>query len=302
MMFLSLNFQKIWACVFASMFSLLLGGCIVLPIPLFPTDPHKEPLAALAEKDAVTREEILQAWGDPWASAGEYNLIYVADKNSSYVVVATYGGTGSGWGPMTQRDYFVSFFFDESGVMKRVDTYADTGKHDHCFVSGVCFSKKTRNVPLMPKAKDNEAKQFKTSPDKCSVYVYRQPFSNGISYKEYVDLQVAIKVDGDFYPATSFGASVPEGFFRWELEAGYTYNLTADFKAVSDYPFVTHYAQPDRASSSTEFQCRPGKLIYISLTVPRSKKKALIWDYPAPNAAKESITHSRMLAGRYLQQ
>ena len=301
-MFLSLNCQKVWPCVFASFLSLILASCVVIPLPWFPTDPHEEPLAALAGKDAVTREEILQAWGDPWASAGEYNLIYVADKNSSYVVVATYGGTGSGWGPMTQRDYFVSFFFDESGVMKRVDTYADTGKHNHCFVSGVCFSRKTRNVPLMPEAKDKEAKQFKASPDKCSVYVYRKPFSDGISYKEYVDIQLAIKVEGDFYPATSFGASVPEGFFRWELKAGYTYKLTADFRAVSDYPFVTHYAQPNRASSSTEFQCSSEKLIYAALTVPSSKRKAVNWSYPEPETAKESISHSRMLAGRYLQQ
>jgi hypothetical protein len=302
MMFLSLNFQKVWTCVFALLLALILTGCIVLPLPWFPTDPHKEPLAALAEKAAVTREEILQAWGDPWASAGEYNLIYVADKTSSIVIAGSYGGSGSYMGPMTQRDYFVSFFFDESGVMKRVDTYADTGKHDHCFVSGVCFSKKTRNVPLMPEANDNEAKQFRVSPDKCSVYVYRQPFSDGISYKEYVDIQVAIKLDGDFYPATSFGASVPKGFFRWELEAGYTYKLTADFRAVSDYPFVTHYAQPNRASSSTEFQCRSEKLIYAALTVPKSKRKAVIWDYPATNTAKESIMQSRMLAGRYLKQ
>ena len=42
-----------------------------------------------------------------------------------------------------------------------------------------------------------------------------------------------------------------------------------------------------------------GELVYAALTVPKSKKRSVIWDYPAPDTAKESIMHSRMLAGRF---
>ena len=132
--------------------------------------------------------------------------------------------------------------------------------------------------------------------------MFREPYSEGASYKEYVDIQLAKKSDGSFGRAKSFGASVPGGYFKWELESGYTYKLTASFGGVTIYPFVSHFAQPDRASGSTEFQCESEKLIYASLIVPKRKKKAVIWSYPEAETAKESIMHSRLLAGRYVPQ
>jgi hypothetical protein len=301
MIFRSKRFHEFYPCFFAVLLSLqlFLVGCVVVPLPWFPTDPYKEPLAALALREAVTREEILKSWGTPWASASEYNLMYVTDKTSSFIVAGGVGGNGGG-APMTQRDYFASFYFDEAGLMKRVDTYADTGNHDHCFISGVCFSKSTRNVPLMSEAKDKEAKQFKASTGKCVVYVFRKPFSDGNSYKEYVDVQLAIKTGGSFSSATSYGASVPGGYFRWELDTGYTYKFIASFSSAAQYPFVTHFAQPKRASSPTEFQCKSDKLIYAALTVPKSRRKAVHWSYPEPESAKELIKDLRQLAGRYL--
>ena len=286
---------KVWGVLIS--LQLLLNGCIILPVPWFPTDPHKKPLAVLAERDVVTREEILRKWGAPWASVGDHNLIYIADKTSSNLVLFGYGGGGD-LGPMTQRDFIVSFFFDNEGVMKRFETYADTGNHDHCFADGVCFTKETRNVPLVPERVDKEAKQFQAPSEQCVIYVYRSPFINGSSYKEYVDIRIGKAVGTSKYQAKSIGASVPGGYFRWEFESGHFYYLIADFEAVKKYPFVTHFTQHKREAVVAYFQCKPGQLIYASLVVPKSKSKNPQWNFISPGTAQESIRNSRMLAGR----
>jgi len=289
------------SCLFVvlSSFQLSMVGCLAIPLPWFPSDPYREPLASLAKTESVTRKEIVKKWGAPWASAGENNLIYVADKTSSILIVGFYGGGGNA-GPMTFRDFFVSFIFDDFGVLTQIDTYADTGNHNHCFDDGICFTKETRNVPLMPEHYDQEAKQFKETIDKCTVYMFRKPYSDGSTYKEYVDIQVAVKADSSFSSDTPYGTSVPGGYFRWELDAGKTYRLTTDFSAVSNYPFVANFSQPTRAPASTEFQCEPEELIYAALMIPKSKKKAVNWSYPEPETAQESIGRLRLLAGYYL--
>ena len=276
----------VWGILIA--LQLLLNGCFIPPIPWFPTDPHKKPLAALAERDVVTREEILKEWGAPWASAGGHHLIYIADKPSSMV-----DGV-----PMTQRDFIVSFFFDDEGVMKRFETYADTGNHDHCFADGVCFTKETRNVPLVPERVDKEAKQFQAPSEQCVIYVYRSPFINGSSYSEYVDIRIGKIVGTSKSQAMSIGASVPGGYFRWEFEPGHLYYLIADFEAVKKYPFVTHFTQHEREAVVANFQCKPGQSIYAGLVVPMSKDENPLWGFFSPETAQESIRNSRMLAGR----
>ena len=140
----------------------------IVPLPWFPEDPYKASLQELDGQRAVHRDDIIKNWGQPWAAINDSNLIYISEKPSSQLLVGyvAYGGGGDAWvGPMTYRDYVVSFYFDDEGIMKRFDTYADTGNHDFCFDNNVCFSEQTRNVPLKPEWMDRDAKQFLASTD-----------------------------------------------------------------------------------------------------------------------------------------
>jgi hypothetical protein len=113
-----------------------------------------------------------------------------------------------------------------------------------------------------------------------------------------VDIQIG-KAEGTYKsPAEAIGASVPGGYFRWELEPDHFYYLIADFAAVKKYPFVTHFTQQKRKSVVAYFRCKPGQSIYADLVVPKSKSKSPQWDLVPPETAQESIRNSRMLAGR----
>ena len=286
---------------------ILLSGCIpiVVPVPWFPEDPYKDGLEALAKQSAVSRDQIIQNWGKPWAAINDNNFIYIRDKPSSKVFAGyiVYGGGGDGTvETMSYRDYILSFYFDNQGMMQQFETYADTGKHKYCFANDVCFSKETRNVPLSPAWMDREAKQFLASTDECTLYFYRQPYEDGASYKEYVDIQIEqIPNFGLKYPS-SIGSSVPGGFFRWQLQAGYSYELTTDFTIIESYPFTTNFIHKKRPGMSINILCEPGGMIYIGLMVPNRKDIPAKLVISKAQPAQKIIKQLRLLAGRYLPQ
>lgn len=289
------------------MAQLSISSCIpiAIPLPWFPKDPYKNSLRALENKNSVHRDDIIYGFGMPWAAINDSNFIYISEKPSSFIVVGMVAYGGGGWGdagPMTYRDYTVSFYFDDEGNMKSYQTYADTGKHDFCFNNGVCFSRQTRNVPLSPGWMDREAKLFKASPDECTFYLYRQPYPDGRSYKEYVDIQLAqIPIYGVAHPY-SVGSSVPGGFFRWQLEPGHTYEVSTDFKIIKSYPFTTHFIHEKRRSPSIDILCVPGGVIYIELVVPKSKKLPVELFASKRQPAQDSIKQLKLLAGKYLPE
>ena len=137
------NFSGLWRAIFTlTVAQFLLVSCIpfAIPLPWFPKDPYKNGLQALEHKNSVHRDDIIYDFGMPWAAINDSNFIYIRDKPSSFIIfgVAVYGGGGSAdAGPMTHRDYTVSFYFDGEGNMKSFQTYADTGKHDFCFNNDV---------------------------------------------------------------------------------------------------------------------------------------------------------------------
>jgi len=286
---------------------LLIAGCIpiAIPLPWFPEDPFKDGLEALEHQGAVHRDDIIFNWGKPWAAIDDSNLIYIREKPSSMIIVGFvgYGGTGSGdAGPMTHRDYVVSFNFDEKGMLKRFETYADTGNHNYCFENEVCFSEQTRNVPLSPEWMDKQAKQFHAATEECTLYLFRQPYQDGASYKEYVDIQLKhIPKYGLKYPF-SIGSSVPGGYFRWQLQSGHSYLLTADFNVINSYPFTTHFNHKKRSATSIDVSCERGSIIYLGLVIPKKKKLPVELFVANPQSAQDSILQLKLLAGRYVPQ
>lgn len=294
---------QIFAVLAVSLLFLVSCIPIVVPLPWFPEDPYKASLEDLAAQGPVHRDDIIQNWGQPWAAINDNNLIYITDKPSSKILVgyAVYGGGGDGYvGSMTHRDFVVSFYFDDAGIMKRFDTYKDTGKHDFCFGNDVCFSEQTRNVPMSPKWMDREAKQFLALPDDCTLFLFRQPFGDGASYGEYVDIQIEKRQNTESGFARSFGASVPGGFFRWQLQSGYFYKVTADFAMVESYPFTTHFIHKKRPATSINVSCELGGVLYLGLVIPKNKKLPVELFVSKQEPAQDKIKQLQMLAGRYV--
>jgi len=288
-------------------FTMVLLGCIAVavPVPWFPEDPYQDLLDHFAGQKSLAREEILDSFGEPWVAIGNKTFVYISDKPSSKVLwawgVASPGGASvgeSGIGDMTHRDFVLVFDFDEDGLMVQLDSYKDSGDHEHCFVNGICFEAQSENTPLAPPMFDSESKEFRPTPGLCTVYLYRDDITHGKTYWGYVDIKLG-ELRGRQSHAVSAAASVGEGFFRWQVLPGRKYQLIANFEDVNSFPFTVHTGHEERAETRLDFICGEGRIIYFRLAIPKRETRKPELHMMETIAAQTQIKQRHLLMGRY---
>lgn len=282
-------------------FLLILSGCVpfAIPIPWVPSDPYT-PIKEEFEKGDLSREEILQQMGEPWAAIGDSTFVYMTSKPSSYILfgVAVYGGGGGAdAAKLTTKDFVLIFDFDDRGVAQNFEFYADSLLHEHCFENGVCLSREALNALILPPRFDQDSKLYEAEPNQCSVYVFRDvPDGRGHSENDYVE--ILVKKRGADLPLKR-AVSVETGYSHWNLPAKSEYTIKTDFQAPRFYPFDTKTRTSKRDDLTLKLQCEPGEQLFVRFVLPSSKRTPAVLELVPEEVGQAKVSQSSRLMDLY---
>lgn len=282
-------------------FLLVLAGCVpfAIPIPWAPSDPFAD-IKKEFEKGELSLADILLYMGEPWAAIGDRTFVYVNSKPSSIVLygVAGYGGeSAADAAPMTTKDFVLIIDFDDQGVARNYETYADSLLHEHCFENGVCLARGTLNALLLPPHFDQSSKLFESKQNECSVYFFRdKPESDVGSENDYVGILVRRR--GADWPLKS-AVSVESGYSHWILPAQTEYVIETDFLSPRYYPFDTKTRTSNRQNLRKNFKCESGELLFVRFALPSSKRIPTVLEFVSENVGREKVSELRRLMDLY---
>jgi hypothetical protein len=269
----------------------ILSGCgFAVPIPWAPSDPFTH-IKEEFEKGDLSRGNILEHMGEPWAAIGDRTFVYITSKPSSYLYDPEDPAV------LTTKDFVLIFDFDDRGVAENYESYADSFLHEHCFENGVCLSRKTLNAPLLPSRFDQESKLYEAKPNECSVYVFRDvPESYGHPENDYVE--ILVKKRGADRPLKR-AVSVESGYSHWNLPAQSEYTIETDFKGPRFYPFDTKARTSKRKDLALRLQCEPAELLFVRFVLPSSKRIPAILELVPNDVGQAKVSQSSRLVDLY---
>lgn len=274
----------------------ILSSCIAVPVPWFPRNPYPPEQIRFLE-DSVHRTEVVSRLGAPWANLDTRTFVYIADQDSGYILWGVYGGSG-GAVPIN-RDYFLVIDFDEHGLVRHYETWADSLRHQHCFDNGVCLERRTFNIPLAPPREDAEAKRFEPEPGRCVVYVFRDPDGTGLSENTYAD----IRFQDTWSRFRRIATSVEHGFSRLVFTPSKFIQLEVSVKAQSladrqHGPFDNEPPGEKKIPVSKHFSCADGQLRFLRIYVPEKNRASIAFHEVDPDVAQKKMSEMRLLLER----
>ena len=277
--------------------SLVMSSCVAVPVPWFPKNPYTSEQIEFLEAEDVSRVEVVSKLGTPWANLDEKTFVYLANKNSAFIIVAVYGG-GGGDQPIN-RDYFLVIDFNEAGFVSGFETYSDSLRHNFCFENGICLQSKTFNIPLAPTELDEQAKKFEAVDDKCVVYVFRDTDGVGMSENAYTDIR---SPHGDF-KFRRLATSVEHGYSRFEFAPDKFLRMQAEtqpppLSGDEHGPFDNDPAGEKKPPSNLVFTCLAGEVYYLRIYVPERNDRPIQFDPVEAELAKAKIKEAKLLLDR----
>ena len=276
---------------------LVMSSCIAVPVPWFPKNPYPpEQIEFLDAKD-VSRVEVVEMLGPPWANLDGKTFVYLASKNSAFIVVAVYGG-GGGEQPIN-RDYFLVIDFNEGGIVSGYETYSDSLRHNFCFENGICLESRTFNIPLAPTELDEQAKLFEPVDDKCVVYVYRDTDGVGMSENAYAD----IRSPRGRYKFRRLATSVEHGYSRFEFAPSKFLRMQAEthpppVSGDEHGPFDNNPAGEKKPLSNLVITCLAGEINYLRMYIPERNDSPIQFHPVEAEVAKVTISKAKLLLDR----
>jgi hypothetical protein len=277
---------------------LALSSCVVIPIPWFPENPYSSEQTEFLDSENVNRAEVVSKLGLPWANLGQNVFVYVASKNSAFVLVGSYGGGGID--QPINRDYFLIIDFNEEGFVSGYETYADSLRHNYCFENGICLVSKTFNIPLAPTKLDEQAKQFEAISNKCVVYIYRDNVGEGMSENGYTD----IRSPGGTYKFRRLATSVEHGYNRIEFTPSKFLRLQSQTQPPmvsgdKHGPFDNNPSGEKKPPSNLVLTCLAGEIHYLRIYVPERNDRPIQFHPVEAEVARAKIIKANLLLDRW---
>lgn len=235
--------------------------------------------------------------GAPWANLDMRTFVYIADRDSGYILWGGYGGSGAAI-PIN-RDYFLVIDFDENGLVQRHEAWADSLRHKHCFENKVCLDRKTFNIPHAPPELDADAKRFDAVPGRCVVYVYRDSDGTGLSENTYAD----IRFQDTWSHLRRIATSVEHGYSRLVFTPSKFIQLEVSVKAhsIADKehgPFDNEPPGEKKIPVSKHFACADGEVHYLRIYVPERNRTSIAFHEVQASVAQKKMSEMKLLLDR----
>ena len=274
----------------------VMSSCIAVPVPWFPENPYPPELIEFLEAENVSRAEVVSKFGSPWANLGSKTFVYIASKNSAFIVVIFLKG---GVDQPINRDYFLVIDFDEEGMVSGFETYTDSLRHDFCFQNNICLESKTYNIPLAPADLDEKAKQFEAVENKCVVYVYRDTDGEGLSENAYTD----IRSPRGAYRSRRLVTSVEHGYSRIEFAPSKFLRMQAQTQPPPSSGdehglFDNDPGGEKKPPTNLVLTCLSGEIYYLRIYVPERNDRPIQFHPVEAEVAKAKIRKAKLLLER----
>ena len=219
------------------------------------------------EAGSTTREEVILTLGQPDVVARNETLfVYAAERVVSINVVG-------GGAPVGRGYWYLVIEFDQDGTAEGHEIV--TSLLDFCFgvcipcaTNGICIVSGSKAVLIAPEEEDKNAKKFRVNPDKCSIYIYRSDWHDGLWPPISLNRRYSV-------------LTYHKGYFLWEADPGQI--------VVSS----------GGALRKLTFPCEAGKTYFVRQVMPLFASGDVLFQLVDESEGRDGVSRGKLILGNF---